>query len=49
MVKNTEIKLVGHPILKQVLNLVDSLVFKKVQNQSVAIDITKALKHGHIL
>lgn len=28
MVKNTEIKLVGQPILKQVLNLVDSVAFK---------------------
>ena len=28
MVKNTEIKLVGQPILKQVLNLVDRVVFK---------------------
>lgn len=30
MVKNTEIKLVGQPILKQVLNLVDSIVFKRL-------------------
>jgi hypothetical protein len=30
MVKNTEIKLVGQPILKQVLNLVDSVVFKRL-------------------
>lgn len=30
MVKNTEIKLVGQPILKQVLNLVDSVVFKSL-------------------
>lgn len=30
MRKNTEIKLVGQPILKQVLNLVDSLVFKRL-------------------
>jgi len=30
MVKNTEIKLVGQPILKQVLNLVDSVAFKRL-------------------
>ena len=30
MIKNTEIKLVGQPILKQVLNLVDLLVFKRL-------------------
>jgi hypothetical protein len=30
MVKNTEIKLVGQPILKQVLNLVDTGVFKRL-------------------
>jgi hypothetical protein len=30
MHKNTEIKLVGQPILKQVLNLVDSVVFKRL-------------------
>lgn len=30
MSKNTEIKLVGQPILKQVLNLVDSSVFKRL-------------------
>ncbi len=30
MSKNTEIKLVGQPILKQVLNLVDSVVFKRL-------------------
>jgi len=30
MPKNTEIKLVGQPILKQVLNLVDSVVFKRL-------------------
>jgi len=30
MVKNTEIKLVGQPILKQVLNLVDSVSFKRL-------------------
>jgi hypothetical protein len=30
MNKNTEIKLVGQPILKQVLNLVDSVVFKRL-------------------
>ena len=30
MVKNTEIKLVGQPILKQVLNLVDSIMFKRL-------------------
>jgi hypothetical protein len=30
MVKNTEIKLVGQPILKQVLNLVDYVVFKRL-------------------
>ena len=30
MIKNTEIKLVGQPILKQVLNLVDSVVFKRL-------------------
>ena len=30
MVKNTEIKLVGQPILKQVLNLVDSVMFNKL-------------------
>ena len=30
MRKNTEIKLVGQPILKQVLNLVDTLVFKRL-------------------
>jgi hypothetical protein len=30
MVKNTEIKLVGQPILKQELNLVDSVVFKRL-------------------
>jgi len=30
MPKNTEIKLVGQPILKQVLNLVDSAVFKRL-------------------
>ena len=30
MVKNTEIKLVGQPILKQVLNLVDGVVFKRL-------------------
>lgn len=30
MIKNTEIKLVGQPILKQLLNLVDSVVFKRL-------------------
>jgi len=30
MIKNTEIKLVGQPILKQVLNLIDSLTFKRL-------------------
>jgi hypothetical protein len=30
MGKNTEIKLVGQPILKQVLNLVDSVVFRRL-------------------
>jgi hypothetical protein len=30
MIKNTEIKLVGPPILKQLLNLVDSVVFKRL-------------------
>ena len=30
MAKNTKIKLVGQPILKQVFNLVDSVTFKKL-------------------
>lgn len=44
MVKNTEIKLVGQPILKQVLNLVDSLVFKRLVDSKSSDRYYKSFK-----
>ena len=44
MGKNTEIKLVGQPILKQVLNLVDSLVFKKLVQEKKSDYYYKSFK-----
>ena len=44
MVKNTEIKLVGQPILKQVLNLVDSLVFKRLVKEKNSDHYYKSFK-----
>ena len=44
MVKNTEIKLVGQPILKQVLNLVDSVVFKRLVDSKSSDRYYKSFK-----
>lgn len=44
MRKNTEIKLVGQPILKQVLNLVDSLVFKRLVKEKSSDYYYKSFK-----
>ena len=42
-------KLVGQPILKQVLNIDNRVVLKDYYYHRVAIYITKVLKHDHIL
>ena len=44
MRKNTEIKLVGQPILKQVLNLVDSLLFKRLVKERSSDRYYKSFK-----
>ena len=44
MVKNTEIKLVGQPILKQVLNLVDSVAFKRLVESKCSDRYYKSFK-----
>ena len=44
MIKNTEIKLVGQPILKQVLNLVDSLTFKRLVKEKSSDHYYKSFK-----
>lgn len=44
MVKNTEIKLVGQPILKQVLNLVDRVVFKRLVESKSSDKYYKSFK-----
>ena len=44
MIKNTEIKLVGQPILKQVLNLVDSLTFKRLVKEKSSDYYYKSFK-----
>lgn len=44
MGKNAEIKLVGQPILKQVLNLVDSVVFKRLVKEKNSDHYYKSFK-----
>lgn len=44
MSKNTEIKLVGQPILKQVLNLVDSITFKRLVKEKSSDYYYKSFK-----
>jgi len=46
MLKNTEIKLVGQPILSQSLQLVDKSSFKDLVKKRKVIIITRHLKAG---
>ena len=49
MIKNTEIKLVGQPILSQVLQLVDKVTFQNLVRKEKSDRYYKAFKFGHIL
>ena len=49
MIKNTEVKLDGQPILSQVLKLVDKITVRKLVMKEKSDRYYKAFKFGHIL